>query len=71
MYQSKREEEDDDGEVCFVMEYCDGGTLEQEINGDVINNSRPEYCLIYMLSILYGIVACQKRGINMHRDIKP
>jgi hypothetical protein len=46
-------------------------TLKYEMERDAIANERPELCVLYFLSILYSLTACHKRGIPMHRDMKP
>lgn len=53
------------------MEWCEENTLWEYILKDKCANQRAEFCVIAMLSLLYGCVAAQERRINMHRDIKP
>jgi serine/threonine protein kinase len=52
------------------MEWCNSRTLKEELEEDAISDNRGELCVLYLLSILYGLTACHERDL-IHRDIKP
>lgn len=57
----------EDGIPYLAMEYCQGGTLADYLNGQVMQ-ARPAAQL--MIQIASGVAAAHEKGI-VHRDLKP
>ena len=62
-------EDDSTGQLCMLMDYCDGGTLFSELQGSPNHRLSERKAAIVLSSLSETLESCHKLGI-MHRDVK-